>query len=105
MPLSGTAAAVIDVLQPKPVFVVQISASPAAEHDETDYAVGEADPLVALTRTVFVACVARSPSVTRPVALNELVTVSPETDGEVASTTLPEPVEPVLQFNNVPLLA
>jgi hypothetical protein len=34
-PFAGTAAAVIEVLQPKPVLVVQISASAAAEQLET----------------------------------------------------------------------
>jgi hypothetical protein len=35
IPLKGTAAAVIEVLHPKPVFVVQMSASPAALHPLT----------------------------------------------------------------------
>ena len=58
IPESGAALAVIDVLQPKPVEVVQISASAAAEHDETAWAVGDAEPAVALTSTVFPACTA-----------------------------------------------
>jgi hypothetical protein len=58
-PLAGTAAAVIDVLQPNPVLVVQINASAAAEQLATACAVGDATPAVAFTRTVFAACVAR----------------------------------------------
>jgi hypothetical protein len=91
-PENGTADAVMLVLHPKPVLVVQFSASAAAEQVDTDCAVGDADPLVALTSTVLVACVARSPSVTSPVAVNEDVIVGLAMDGDVASTTLPEPV-------------
>jgi hypothetical protein len=43
------------VLQPKPVFVVQISALAAVEHDPIASAVGDAVPDVALPTIVFVA--------------------------------------------------
>jgi hypothetical protein len=78
MPPTGTAPAVIEVLQPNPVFVVQLRALAAVEHVPTARAVGTAVPLVAFPRTVFVVCVAsfasvtallRSPAVGKPVAL------------------------------------
>src|SRR5271167_4887193 len=76
-PLAGATAAVIALLQPKPVLVVQINALPAAEHDDTACAVGEATPDVAFTSTVLAACVAWSARVTSPVAVNDVVTVAP----------------------------
>jgi hypothetical protein len=76
-PVPGTAAAVIVVLHPKPVLVVQIRALEAVEQVPTASAVGEAVPEVALPSTVFVSIVARSAFVTSPVAVNEPVTVSP----------------------------
>ena len=93
-PLAGAAAAVIEVLHPKPVLVVQISASPAAEQPETLCAVGEAEPDVALTRTVFVACVARSASVISPVAVTAVVNVGESIEGADARTTL-DPAVPI----------
>ena len=90
-PEAGTAAAVIAVLHPNPVLVVQMSASAAAEQDAIAWAVGEAVPAVALTSTVFAAWVAISPNVTSPVAVRELVTVRPEIDGDVAPTIAPVP--------------
>jgi hypothetical protein len=50
---------VIEVLHPKPVFVVQITADPAVLHEVMVSAVGEAAPDVALPTTVFAACVAK----------------------------------------------
>ena len=104
-PVAGTAAAVIDVLQPNPVLVVQIKASAAAEQLDTACAVGLAEPDVALTRTVFVACVARSASVMRPVAVTELVKVGLAIDGLVENTrfVLVVPVVPAAE-NPVMLL-
>ena len=55
MPPTGTAAAVMLVLQPKPVFVVQITALAAVEHDPIASAAGDAVPDVALPTIVFVA--------------------------------------------------
>lgn len=52
---AGTAFAVIEVLQPNPVFVVQIKADEAVEHVPMASAVGDAVPLVALPTMVFVA--------------------------------------------------
>ena len=69
IPLAGTAAAVIDVLQPKPVLVVQFSALLAVEHDPTARALTLAIPDVALPRTVFVAICATLPRVMPLVAL------------------------------------
>ena len=103
IPEAGTAAAVIEVLHPKPVLVVQISASPAAEQPETLCAVGDADPAVALTRTVFVPCVARSASVIRPVAVTAVVNVGLSIDGACDKATSPKlPVVPI--FPSVPPL-
>ena len=65
------------VLQPNPVDVVQVSALEAAEHDGTETADGDAALPVAFARIVLAVCVATSGSVTRPVAVNEPVTVSP----------------------------
>lgn len=90
IPEAGTAAAVMDVLHPKPVFVVQFSASPAAEQDVTLCAIGDADPLVALTRIVFVACVARSASVIKPVAVTAVVNIGLSIDGACDKTTSPK---------------
>jgi len=47
--------AVMAVLHPNPVFVVQFNALPAVEHVPTAKAVGEAVPLVAFPTTVLVA--------------------------------------------------
>ena len=55
MPPTGTAAAVIDVLQLNPVLVVQSKALAAVEHEPMASAVGEAEPEVALPVIVFVA--------------------------------------------------
>lgn len=66
-PLAGTAAAVMDVLQPKPVLVVQISALAAVLHEPTARSVGLAVPLVALPLTVLVAIVARRALASVPV--------------------------------------
>lgn len=60
MVVAVATAEVIEVLQPKPVFVVQIRAEEAVEQEPTARAVGEAEPAVALPRTVLVAWVARS---------------------------------------------
>ena len=72
---AGTEFAVMEVLHPKPEFVVQVSALDAVEQDPTASAVGDAVPLVALPTTVFAACVEWSANVTRPVAVNAVVTV------------------------------
>ena len=90
--------AAIAVLQPKPVFVVQINAEADVEQVPTANAVGEAVPAVALPRTVFVAWVATSPSVTRPVAVKEPVTVRPASVPTLVSdevTTFEASVVPV----------
>lgn len=61
--------AAIDVLQPKPVFVVQFRADPEVEHVPIASAVGAADPDVALPTMVFVACVASLDSATEPASI------------------------------------
>ena len=94
--------ALMAVLQLIPVLVVQISASVASEQDGTDCAVGDPVPLVALTRMVFAACVARSARVTRPVAVIDPVNVGEAMVGEVASAALPLPV--VAMFPRTPPL-
>jgi hypothetical protein len=87
---AGAAFAVMEVLQAKPVFKAYWSAVVALEQPEgIARAVGEAVPDVAFPTMVLAACVARSVSVTRPVAVREVVTVSPEMDGEVERTTFP----------------
>jgi hypothetical protein len=58
-------AALMEVLQPKPVFVVQISALAEVEHEPTLRSVSLAVPDVALPLTVFVAAWARMALVTR----------------------------------------
>lgn len=90
--------AVMEVLQPNPVFVVQISADEAVEQVPTASAVGDAVPAVALPMTVLVACVAWSARVIRPVAVREPVTVRPAsvpTDVRDDVTTLLASVVPV----------
>jgi hypothetical protein len=67
MPPTGTAAAVIDVLQLNPELVVQIRALAAVEQEPIASAVGAAEPEVALPVIVFVACAA-SPVNGNPVA-------------------------------------
>ena len=54
--------AVIEVLHPNPVLVVQIRALPAVEHVPTARAVGDALPDVALPATVLVAIAAMPPT-------------------------------------------
>jgi len=54
--------AAMAVLQPKPVFVVQLSALDDVLHEPMASAVGDAVPLVALPTMVFVACVAKPES-------------------------------------------
>ena len=73
--LAGALAAAIAVLHDNPLFVVHNSALPAVEHDGTAVAVGDADMLVGLANIVLAVCVAMSPSVTRPVAVNDPVIV------------------------------
>ena len=103
-PLAGAAAAVMEELHPKPVLVVQFSAEPADEHPETLCAVGEAEPDVALTRTVFVPCVARSARVINPVAVTAVVKVGESTVGDAARTTLFPTMPVVAIFPKVPPL-
>ena len=86
---AGTADAVIEVLQPKPLLVVHCSALEAVEHDPIERAVGDAAKAVALPTIVLAAWVARAESPISPVAVNEPVTVRPDIDGEVERTTLP----------------
>lgn len=59
-------AALIDVLQPNPVLVVQISALELVLQVPTANAVGTAAPAVALPATVLVACVAKLAKATEP---------------------------------------
>ena len=59
-------AALIDVLQPNPVFVVHWIALPEVEQDGMDNAEGTAEPLVALPRSVLVPMVSISASATAP---------------------------------------
>lgn len=84
-PLAGTAAAVMDVLQPKPVFVVHDSALAAVLHDPTESAVGTAVPEVAFPSTVLVACAATFVAVVAVVAFPTSAPVN------VVAATCPAP--------------
>ena len=96
MPPTGIAAAVIEVLQPNPVLVVQIKALDALLHDPTANAVGAADPAVALPTTVLVACVAKFVRATAPT-----VKAAPE----LACCNTPEvPVKSVVPSGHVIVL-
>jgi hypothetical protein len=59
--------------------------------------VGEALPAVALHLTVLADILARLALVTRPEAVNDPVTVSPEIDGDVERTTFP--ADPVTGYS------
>lgn len=95
-PLTGAAAAVIEVLHPNPVFVVQMAALAAVEQEVIARAVGEADPEVAFPTTVLVAWES-SPERGNPVAFVSVPLVGvPKIGvvkvGDVANTSRPEPV-------------
>jgi hypothetical protein len=61
------------------------------------------DPKVQVDPFTVVEALARSVFVTSPVAVKDEVTVNPETEGDVASTTLPLPV--VARSPSVPPLS
>jgi hypothetical protein len=85
--------AAIAVLQVNPVPLVQVSALDAELHEGIAKAVGDAVDAVPFANTVLAACVARSPTVTRPVAVRAPVIVGLAIVGDVDSTTLPLPVD------------
>jgi hypothetical protein len=60
-------------------------------------------PSVQVCPFTVVEALARSVFVTRPIAVKDEVTVNPETEGDVISTTFPDPVVPRLP--SVPLLS
>jgi hypothetical protein len=103
------------VLHPNPVLVVQISALEEVEQEVIANAVGEAVPLVALPKIVFVVIVDKSANVTSPVAVNAVVTVRLGADNplgrveEIAGTPVPEviktPLFAVAKFPRLPALS
>ena len=96
---AGTAFAVMLVLHPKPVPVVHVTALDAVEQDVIARAAGT--PAAVVPMTTFADCAAK-PLTGKPVAfVNVAADGVPRfgvvNTGDVAKTTLPEPVYAVLQ--------
>ncbi|UEP18737.1 hypothetical protein vBSbQDWS_24 [Shewanella phage vB_Sb_QDWS] len=85
-------AALTAELQANPVPDVYVSALDDVEQLGSAVAVGDAIEPVTFASTLFAACVARSPVVTRPVAVSAPVIVGEAIVGDVDRTALPVPV-------------
>lgn len=86
--------AVLQVMAPEPPEVVQFKALLVVLQLGIAIAVGLAVPAVAFARIVLVACVAKSPRVTKPVAVKDEVTVVPPDMVAPPADTFNPPEEP-----------